>query len=111
MVGLACPCYRCWLNLPPHALFLSGQFGVGMMDFEVIEYAKKNDIHIVSFSSTSEASTDLANMRPTVAKIAAEKNISTFQVLYAYVHSRNLTVLSTFDPDHLDWAQEDIGIL
>ena len=26
------------------------------------------------------------------------------QAMYAYVHARNITVLSSFDPDHADWA-------
>jgi len=80
------------------------------MDFAVIEYANKHDIHPVSFSSLSESSTDLPGLKPAVAKIAAARNLTSEQVMYCYVSAHNITVLSSFDPQHLDWAKQDIAI-
>jgi diketogulonate reductase-like aldo/keto reductase len=87
---------------------LEAHFGVGLMDFEVIEFAKKNSIHPVAFSSTSEKNTDLD--LSTVTKIATAHNISDIQVMYAYVHQNDITVLSSYDPHHPEWVTEDLDI-
>lgn len=89
---------------------LEAHFGVGMMDFEVMEFAKANSIHLVAYSSTSEKSTDLPKLTPTLNKVAADHNVTTTQVLYAYVYQKNITVLSSYDPTHSEWLAEDIGI-
>eukprot|EP01051_Picozoa_sp_SAG22_P019982 SAG22_NODE_3870_length_1488_cov_1.338373_1_plen_225_part_01 len=49
---------------------LEAHFGVGIMDFEVLDYAAAHNIHPVSFSSLSESSTDLAALQPSVAAVA-----------------------------------------
>ena len=30
--------------------------------------------------------------------------------MYAYVYQKNITVLSTYDPQHPDWVKQDLGI-
>ena len=93
------------------------------MDFEVLEYCNAHNIHPVSFSSLSEGGTDLPTLSPAVAKVVAahnsaatapaqgsKGNVTTAQVMYAYVSARNITVLSTYDPQHPDWAGEDVDI-
>ena len=89
---------------------LEAHFGVGMMDFDTLSFANQHNIHPVSFSSLSESSTDLSGLRTTVAAIAAAHNVTTAQVLYRYVSSKNITVLSTYEPQHQDWAEEDVAI-
>jgi diketogulonate reductase-like aldo/keto reductase len=89
---------------------LEAHFGVGIFDFEVVKWARQNNIHPVSFSSLSEGSTDLPGLAPTVAKIAATHSINTEQVMYAYVHQKNITVLSSYDPTHPDWVKQDLAI-
>ena len=46
---------------------------------------------------------------PAVVAVAAARKISTAQVMYAYVSQHNISVLSTFNPTHMDWMTEDIG--
>ena len=89
---------------------LEAHFGVGLMDWEVMEYAQTHNIHPVSFSSLSESLTDLPNLEVNVAKVAAAHNITADAVMYAYVAAKNITVLSTYDPSHPEWLAEDIGI-
>lgn len=86
---------------------LEAHFGVGVMDFEVIDYAREHNIHLVSFSSLSEASTDLASLHPTVANIASAHNRSSPAIMYAYLIMRNITVLSTY---HRKYLAEDLAI-
>ena len=89
---------------------LEAHFGVGLMDWEVLEYCAAHGIHPVSFSSLSEGSTDLPALHPAVAAVAAAHNVTAEQVMYAYVSAYNATVLSTYDPQHPDWAAQDVGI-
>ena len=89
---------------------LEAHFGVGIMDIETLEYCNAHGIHPVSFSSLSESSTDLIGLKPAVAKVAAAHKISTAEAMYAYVHQKNITVLSSFDPAHPDWVKEDLNI-
>ena len=77
---------------------------------EVLEYANKHNIHPVSFSSLSESSTDLAQLGPAVSRVASTHNVSSSAVMYAYVASKNITVLSSYDPSHPDWLAEDLAI-
>ena len=81
-----------------------------MFDAEVVAYANAHHIHPVSFSSLSMGSTDLPGFKATVGKVAAAHKITSEQVMYAYVHQKNITVLSTFDPQHPDWVKEDLAI-
>ena len=90
---------------------LEAHFGVGIMDFEVLEYTRAHGIHPVSFSSLSESSTDEAGLHAAVAKVASAHGISAPEAMYAYVSNHNITVLSTFDPTHMDWMKEDVGAL
>ena len=90
---------------------LEAHFGVGIMDFEVLAYAKAHGIHPVSFSSLSESSTDEAGLHAAVAKVAATHGISASEAMYAYVSNHNITVLSSFDPAHMDWMEEDVAAL
>lgn len=89
---------------------LEAHFGVGVMDFEVLAYANAHNIHPVSYSSLSEGSTDLLTLHPAVAKVATAHSITAAQVMYAYVHSKNITVLSTYDPSHPNYVMEDLAI-
>jgi diketogulonate reductase-like aldo/keto reductase len=89
---------------------LEAHFGVGMMDFEVLEYANVNNIHPVSFSSLSDSNTDLPTLPLAVTKVATSHNISSTQAMYAYISMRNITVLSSYDPSHPEWLADDLGI-
>eukprot|EP00756_Hemistasia_phaeocysticola_P022963 Hpha_TRINITY_DN15865_c4_g3::TRINITY_DN15865_c4_g3_i2::g.188439::m.188439 len=89
---------------------LEAHFGVGLMDYEVIQYARTHHIQPVAFSSSSQLNTDLPNLTTTLAAIGAVHNITAHQVMYAYVRAYNITVLSTFDPNHPEWATEDVAI-
>jgi diketogulonate reductase-like aldo/keto reductase len=87
---------------------LEAHFGVGLMDFEVLDFANQHSIHPVAFSSLSETSTDL-DLSP-VAKIAAAHNATTTQIMYSYVATQNITVLSSYDPQHPEWLADDMSI-
>lgn len=89
---------------------LESHFGVGVMDFEVLEFAKAHNIHPVAYSSLSEKSTDLATLPPAVAKVADAHGVSTVQVMYAYVHQHDVTVLSSYNPDKPKHTEEDLAI-
>ena len=89
---------------------LEAHFAPGMFDAEVVAYANTHDIHPISFSSLSMGSTDLPGLKATVGKVAAAHKITSEQVMYAYVHQKNITVLSTYDPQHPDWVKEDLAI-
>jgi len=89
---------------------LEAHFGVGLMDFEVLKFAKAHNIHPVSFSSLSESSTDLPTLKPAIAKVATTHNVSSTQVAYAYVSYYDITVLSTYDQSHPEWLAEDVAI-
>ena len=89
---------------------LEAHFGVGIMDFEVLNFARTHAIHPVSFSSLSESSTDLALLHPAVAKVAAAHNVSSTRIMYAYVAQHNITVLSSYDPTHPEWLEDDLKI-
>ncbi len=89
---------------------LEAHFGVGVMDFEVLSFAKAHNIHPVSFSSLSELGTDLSTLAPAVNRVAAAHGVSTAQVMYAYVHQHDLTVLSTYDPAHPEYVEQDLAI-
>lgn len=89
---------------------LEAHFGVGIFDFEVVEFANTHGIHPVSFSSLSPTSTDLHGLHPTITKVSAAHNITPEQVMYAYVAAKNITVLSSFDPAHPKWLADDIAI-
>lgn len=89
---------------------LEAHFGAGVMDFAVLEFARAHDIHPVSFSSLSEASTDLPTLHPAVAPIALAHNVTAAQVMYAYVSSRDITVLSSYSPDHPEYVAQDLAI-
>jgi diketogulonate reductase-like aldo/keto reductase len=95
--GTALPCPLPCSPAHPQGVCCCRSAGVGIMDFEVLEFTRAHNIHPVSFSSLSEASTDLAALHPAVAQVAAAHgNVSSAQVMYAYVHSKNITVLSTY---------------
>ena len=89
---------------------LEAHFGVGVMDWEVMKYAEAHSIQPVSFSSTSEASTDLTTFSPAVNAVATAHNISRFQTMYAYVKQHSIVVLSSFDPKHPSYLAEDLAI-
>ena len=89
---------------------LEAHFGVGLMDFEVLAYARAHNIHPVAFSSTSESATDLPTFAPAVAAVATAHNISNVQVEYAYVAEYNITVLSSYDPSHPEWLAQDLAL-
>jgi len=89
---------------------LEAHFGVGLMDFETLAFANAHNIHPVAFSSLSEMNTDHPTLRPAVDKIAAAHNITTAQALYAYVHSYNITVLSSFSTSHPEYTAQDLAI-
>lgn len=74
---------------------LEAHFGVGVMDFETLAFARQHSIHPVAFSSLSELSTDHPTLRGVVDGVAAAHGISTTQAMMAYVHNHNLTVLSS----------------
>ena len=79
---------------------LEAHFGVGLMDFEVIEFARANNIHIAGFASTSEKATNHPTFKAVVDKVSANHGISSVQTMYAYLHHYNLTVISScFHPD------------
>ena len=42
--------------------------------------------------------------------MAAAHKISTAEAMYAYVHQKNITVLSSYDPAHPDWVKVAISI-
>ena len=74
---------------------LEAHFGVGMMDFEVLDFANASNIHAVGFASISELSTDHPTIHPTLTRVADAHGISTVQTIYAYNHHKGLTVLSS----------------
>ena len=73
---------------------LEAHFGIGLMDFEVLEFAKANKIHVVGFASTSEAKSDLPTFHP-VQRVAANHKITDVQVMYSYLNHYNITVISS----------------
>jgi len=89
---------------------LESHFGVGLMDWEVMKFLNAHNIHAVSFSSLSQSSTDLPALETTVAKVATAHNVSSSEAMYAYVAAKNITVLSSYDPDHPEWLAEDMAI-
>jgi len=89
---------------------MEGHFGVGVMDFETLAFAREHQIHPISFSSLSEASTDLATLHAAVAPIAKAHNASSTQVMYAYVYAKDITVLSSYSPAHQQYVQQDLAI-
>jgi diketogulonate reductase-like aldo/keto reductase len=89
---------------------LEAHFGVGVMDFETLSFAREHAIHPISFSSLSETSTDLPHLRDVLDPIAAAHNVSIYQVLYAYVYAKDATVLSSYNPAHPQYVQEDLAI-
>ena len=94
---------------------LEAHFGVGFMDFEVLEFARSHTIHPVGFASLSELSTDHPTIKPALAKVAAAHGISTAQVVYAYLRQSGVTVVSScFHPDDpakcARYYQDDLAI-
>ena len=94
---------------------LEAHFGVGLMDFEVLEFARANNIHVAGFASTSEKHTDHPSFKTTIDKVAAKHGISSVQTMYAYLHHWNITVLSScMHPDNpskcADYYSQDLGI-
>ena len=79
---------------------IEGHFGVGLMDYELLEFARIHRIHPIAFASLSEAHTDHRALPPAVAAVAAAHGLSTVQVMYAYVLQRNISVISScFHPE------------
>ena len=79
---------------------LEAHFGVGLMDFEILEFARAHDIHLVGFAELSELSTNHPTIQSAVANVATAHGISNAQVMYAYNRQHGLTVLSScFHPD------------
>jgi diketogulonate reductase-like aldo/keto reductase len=81
------------------------RFGVGAMDYEVLAFMEAHSIIPISYSSLAEGTDHSA-----VIKVAAAHNISAAQVMYAYVSQHNISVLSTFNPNHMNWMQQDVAI-
>ena len=69
---------------------LEAHFGVGLMDWEVLEYARQHNIHPVAFASLSEAHTDHPTLHDAVSRVASAHGISSVQAMYAYVLHHNL---------------------
>lgn len=74
---------------------LEAHFGLGMMDFEVLDFAREHNIHAVGFASLSEFSTDHPTLKTTTSRIAAAHGISMVQTNYAYLRHHGITVLSS----------------
>merc|ERR1712086_837323 len=89
---------------------LEAHFGVGVMDFEALEFTAAHNIHPVAFASRSELSTDLPTLMPAVTAVAQAHNVSTTQVLYSYINSKNVTVLSSYDPTKPQYLVQDLQI-
>ena len=81
------------------------RFGVGAMDYATLAFMDAHGIIPISYSSLAEG-TD----HPLVLQVAANHNVTAAQVMYAFVHQHNISVLSSFSLDHLDWMEEDLGI-
>jgi len=80
---------------------LEAHFGVGLMDFEVLEFANAHRIHPVAFASLSQRGTDLTGLHAAVGAVAAAHAISEVQAMYAYVLAYNVTVISScFHPEN-----------
>ena len=45
-----------------------------------------------------------------ITKVAAAHKISNAEIMLAYVHQKDISVLTSFDTNHLDWAKEDLNI-
>lgn len=79
---------------------LEAHFGVGLMDFEVLAFARRHQIHPIGFASLSEANTDHAQLPLAVSSVAAAHQISKVQAMYAYVMHYNISLLSScFHPE------------
>lgn len=79
---------------------IEAHFGVGVMDFELLEFARAHHIHPIAFAALSEANTDHPSLHPAVAAVAAAHSISNAQVMYRYVLQRNISVISScFHPE------------
>ena len=57
-----------------------------------------------------QKSTDLTGLPAALATVATAHNITPSQAMYAYVLAHNITVLSSYDPSHPDWLEEDLAI-
>lgn len=74
---------------------LEAHFGIGLMDFEVLAFAKQHNIHVAGFASTSEDRTDHPTFHPAVSQVARSHGLSSVQVMYAYLNNWNVTFLSS----------------
>lgn len=74
---------------------LEAHFGVGVMDFEVLDLARRHNIHPIGFASLSMLHTDLPNLHRVVDKVAAAHGITHSQVMYAYLYRHGVSVLSS----------------
>ena len=74
---------------------LEAHFGVGLMDFEVLEFARAHSIQTVGFASLSEASTDHPTYHQAIGHVADAHGITAVQVVYAYLRHHGVTVLSS----------------
>lgn len=78
---------------PPEVL--EAHFGAGVMDFEVLAYAREHHIHINAFSSLSMKNTDHPTLNAVVEGVANSRGLAPAQVLMAYVANYGLTVLTS----------------
>ena len=78
---------------PPEVL--EAHFGAGVMDFEVLAYAREHHIHINAFSSLSMKNTDHPTLNAVVEGLATSRGLAPAQVLMAYVANYGLTVLTS----------------
>ena len=79
---------------------LEAHFGVGMMDWEVLGYARAHGIHPVAFASLSEAHTDHPTLQRAVSRVATAHGVTATQAMYAYLLQRDLSVISScFHPE------------
>lgn len=86
---------------------LEAHFGVGVMDFEVLDFARKQNIQPVGFASLSMMHTDLPDLGRVVDSVAAAHGITSSQVMYAYIYNKGITVLSScFHPENLTRCAE-----
>jgi diketogulonate reductase-like aldo/keto reductase len=81
------------------------RFGVGAMDYEALDHMGHHGIIPIAYSSLAEGTS-----HPKVVSIAAAHAVSPEQVMFAYVSQHNISVLSTFNPGHLEWMREDLAI-
>lgn len=82
-------------------------FTVGEIDTEALGFMAAHHIVPVSFSSLA-ASVPMNNS--VITRVALAHSITNAETMLAYIHQKNVSVLTSFDPKHLDWAKQDLGI-